>query len=474
MYRLTILTVLLVICYVSGQNFIQRTKRQSGTGGLKSGYQPERVDDAVNWVNQFLNTTQSNKPSGGFNLDPSNVVIRNSSLTRPVTPNKFDDEINSTFVEKPCVTEGGESGVCVVYYQCDPQTRKVIGDGTSLIDIRSGNVECVSYLDICCKLNDRLPVEPQKTEKQEKDAEQPQQAQNEAKPSKNPSVSKECGWNDPSLFVFQPPNQDVSDRGVYANYGEFPWMVALLRKSGTKVWVQNDYIGGGAIIHPSVVVTAFHKLLQVTPNELKCRAGEWDTQTDKEQYGIQERDADRFVSHEEYFRASVYNDIALIFLKAPFELTSAPHIGPACLARVMPDAATCFSMGWGKDVLTDEYVNILKKVKLPLVEHDRCRELLHTNTRFRHIPNFVLHESLTCAGGEELVDTCRGDGGSALVCPIGHRDGKTRYAVVGLVAYGLECGKRDVPGVYVNVPHLADWVDRQMRAEGLGTDSYSF
>ncbi|XP_052745469.1 phenoloxidase-activating factor 2-like [Bicyclus anynana] len=395
--------------------------------------------------------------------------------------------------ERPCETEEGEAGVCVYYYQCDIATRTVIGDGTTLIDMRSATRECPTYLEICCQPKDRITEESSEKNKQGAtysdkidpyklsetqqmfDIEDMNFLETLDNLSKNTSFSEECGWNDPSNFVFQPPNQDVSDRGVYANYGEFPWMVALLRKSNTMVWVQNDYMGGGAIIHPSVVVTAQHKLRKIKAHELKCRAGEWDTEIDKEQFSIQERDADRFVSHERYFGASLLNDIALIFLKAPFDL-GVPHIGPACLARGIPDnTATCFSMGWGKiDLVNEVDAKILKKVKLPLVEHDRCQELLHTKTRFRHIPNFVLDASLTCAGGEENIDVCQGDGGSALVCSIGHREGKMRYAVVGLVAYGLECGKRDVPGVYVNVPHLADWVDRQMRAAGLGTDSYSF
>ncbi|XP_069363630.1 phenoloxidase-activating factor 2-like isoform X2 [Maniola hyperantus] len=441
---------------------------QNGVDWNQVAQTTETVDDIVKWVSDLVqpekNTGIKKKGTSAVNLDPSNV-------------------------KKSCETEKGESGVCVLYYQCDQSTRKVIGDGTNLIDIRAGR-SCPHYLDICCQLNDRVTSsEEDGVSERPTSSLMPTHKPNQTSPpvskpfkemegpqheAPSTSANRECGWNSPELFVFQPASQDVADRGVYANYGDFPWMVALLKKTGTSVWVQNDYIGGGSLIHPSVVITAYHKLLQVQPEELKCRAGEWDTQTDKEQYKIQERDADRFVSHPDFFRTSVYNDIALIFLKSPFDLAKAPHIGIACLSSVMPDRATCFSMGWGKDIQTDEYVNILKKIKLPLVEHKTCETQLHTNTRFRHIPKFVLHESLTCAGGEEHVDTCQGDGGSSLVCPIGHRNGKTRYAVVGMVAYGLECGKKDVPGVYVNVPHLYSWVQQEMAAAGYDNSTYSF
>ncbi|XP_045781873.1 phenoloxidase-activating factor 2-like isoform X2 [Maniola jurtina] len=466
MLRYVIIAVLVTTCHVKAQA------------------NDNTDEQTLEWIkNNFPQNNENDQNGADPNPATKKTGIRNTSLSKPAeTSNKFDNEINTTpAVDMPCETENGVSGVCVLYYLCDQNTRKVIGDGTHLIDVRYGG-PCPHYLDICCQLDERVTpseeanvvnsIRPTSTPTP---AYKPDQKRTESLPkAPSTSASKECGWNNPDLFVFQPASQDVADRGVYANYGDFPWMVALLKKTGTSVWVQNDYIGGGSLIHPSVVMTAYHKLLQVTPEELKCRAGEWDTQTDKEQHKIQERDADRFVSHPDFFRTSVYNDIALIFLKSPFDLAKAPHIGTACLSSVLPDRATCFSMGWGKDIQTDEYVNILKKIKLPLVEHKTCETQLHTNTRFRHIPKFVLHESLTCAGGEEHVDTCQGDGGSSLVCPIGHRDGKTRYAVVGMVAYGLACGKKDVPGVYVNVPHLYSWVQREMAAAGYDNTTYSF
>ncbi|KAG8171356.1 hypothetical protein JTE90_022391, partial [Oedothorax gibbosus] len=47
-----------------------------------------------------------------------------------------------------------------------------------------------------------------------------------------------------------------------------------------------------------------------------------------------------------------------------------------------------------------------------------------------------------------------GDGGSPLVCQSGDQ-----WYVVGLVSWGLGCGKPGVPGVYVNVLYYADWIN---------------
>ncbi|XP_039762326.1 phenoloxidase-activating factor 2-like isoform X2 [Pararge aegeria] len=462
MFRYTILTVLLVTNHITAQLY----------------------EETVGRDQHGIRRNNQNK----INLDPTNRSkdIQDTSYSKPAeASNKFNDEVSLTpSMKNNCTTEEGVSGVCVLYYLCDANTRSVITDGSSILDERFGSPKsCNSYLEVCCELKDRIAVKVISTQNEQfhSSSSPPgfsavsDEVQHSAPPKKF-ARNEECGWNRPDLFVFRTASQQVADGVIFSNYGEFPWMVALLKKSNTNVWVQNDYIGGGSIIHPSVVITVNHKLLQVTPEELKCRAGEWDTQTVNEQFQVQERDADRFVSHEEFFITSAYNDIALIFLKAPFDFAAAPHIGTACLLNMMPDtsAGPCFSMGWGKVAKTEATINILKKIKLGLVEHEACRNMLQTNTRFRHIPHFELHKSLTCAGGEEFIDTCQKDGGSPLVCPIGNRDGQIRYGVVGMVAYGLECGKPNVPGVYANIPYLYEWVGKKMKEAGYENCSYCY
>ena len=60
------------------------------------------------------------------------------------------------------------------------------------------------------------------------------------------------------------------------------------------------------------------------------------------------------------------------------------------------------------------YQNILKQVELDLVDSKDCEKQLQTT---RLGPDFRLRESFMCAGGEEGVDTCTGDGGGPLICP---------------------------------------------------------
>ncbi|XP_068625974.1 phenoloxidase-activating factor 2-like [Battus philenor] len=389
------------------------------------------------WLNSFLkpNTTEATTDSP-MGSSTANVM------------NKFNTEtLDQEFKEnRVCLTEEGLDGVCVEYFQCD----KGLVDNTTLIDLRDGS--CPHYLQKCCLRSEahRKPKIVPQTE-----------------------GAGQCGWGNPGAGIIRINDEANINRQTYADFGEFPWMVALIKKEQDEnSWSQSNYLGGGSIIHPSVVITAAHKVDRYIAREIKCRAGEWDTQTTKELYQHQERDVTKMIMHEEFYHTPTYNDIALLVLKTPFTLENAPHIGVACLAPQLPAPGTqCYSMGWGREFQhKNKNAVILKKVKLPFIDSATCSAALK---RTRLGPRYDLHASHMCAGGVVGVDTCRGDGGSSLVCPIMHGPDSDRFAVYGMVVFGVGCGTA-APGVYANVPHLYSWVDEKMNKEGFGTTSYKY
>lgn len=161
----------------------------------------------------------------------------------------------------------------------------------------------------------------------------------------------------------------------------------------------------GSLIHPSVVLTAAHCIKNASL-QIIVRAGEWDTQTDKEPYPYQDRIVDEIVMHEHYQKANLHNDFALLFVKEPFKLGN--NVNTVCLPQPNEhfDRARCIVSGWGRDKFRKgAYQAILKRIKVPVVPHDECQTLLRDTRLGKH---FILNESFLCAGGEFEKDACRG------------------------------------------------------------------
>lgn len=288
-------------------------------------------------------------------------------------------------------------------------------------------------------------------------------------PLSKPSQREGCGWANPNGIDLQNP----STNNEYAKFGEIPWMVAILKIESLKDDPSNNkvmvYVGGGSLIHPSVVLTVAHYV--INGETLKVRAGEWDTQTTKEIYPYQERYVDSIETHKDFIEKTSYYDVAVLFLDRPMEL--APNVAVACLppARMSQRENTrCIATGWGKDKFIEgRYQVLLKKIEVPVVARDHCQAALR---RTRLGENFQLHSSFMCAGGELGKDTCRGDGGAPLSCPIDYQ--KDRYVQSGIVAWGIGCGEDGTPGVYVDVSVLRDWIDDKVAGKGYDPRSYSY
>lgn len=299
-------------------------------------------------------------------------------------------------------------------------------------------------------------------------------------------IPSACGLRNRAGLQFVTANRPENQ----AEEGEFSWTVAILERNSTqKSDEESPFLCGGSIINPNVVMTAAHCLSRKNIANLFIRAGEWDSLSEDEYLPHQDRDVLEVVTHEQFNSANGYYDIALLILKTPVEI--AENVNTICLPPTTYDFSNqrCFASGWGTSSWKERHFrSIMKRIELPIVERTKCQRQLRTTRLGIH---FQLHESFICAGGEKDIDTCRGDGGSPLVCQIPNTE--DQYYQAGIVSWGIGCGD-EVPGkyishccqlyvdytmllfhylaVYVNVAHVREWIDEQMILKNLATSDY--
>lgn len=335
-------------------------------------------------------------------------------------------------------------GECVPFHLC--VNNSIITDGEGLISIRmqknadNGNdpTRCL-FTEVCCgsdeidsntELSDELP---------------------------------ECGHRNVGIIQSRITGED------FAEYTEFPWMIAIFQKITNSQ--KYRYLCGGSLIHPAVVLTAAHCVQSLNRQILKIRGGEWDTENTNEKWPHQDRDVREIAIHNQYNRRSLHNDIALLFLETPLKIGS--NIDSICLPTQnyrFVHSDRCFVSGWGKDEYgkNGKFPKILKKTELPIVSRNLCQILLRKTILGKY---FKLHHSFMCAGGEEGNDACYGDGGSPLVCEIPGLP--NRFYQAGIVSWGIGCQSLHIPGVYVNIAAFRVWIDKHFKIRNIDTSYYT-
>lgn len=229
--------------------------------------------------------------------------------------------------------------------------------------------------------------------------------------------------------------------GAIAAPGQFPWIATLVDAQSERA-LDGGYCGG-SVIAPRVVLTAAHCVYGTRANEVDVVIGR--TRLSQEDSGERIKVTD-IVVRKDYDNVSTYGDAALLQLATPTSATPMPIAHPADDGLTAPGSRV-LTAGFGATEEGGQMSDELRFVRLTARSHPYCDKVYGQ----------IDDPSQLCAGSKRAgEDSCQGDSGGPV---LGGEGDATR--LVGLVSYGLGCGRKDTPGVYTRVSFYSSWIDEQ-------------
>lgn len=227
-----------------------------------------------------------------------------------------------------------------------------------------------------------------------------------------------------------------------ANPREWPWMASITPEGF-------EQYCGGALISDRHVLTAAHCTRRWKAEELFVRLGEYDFKrtNDSRSYNFK---VVEIRQHEKFDLSTYRNDIAILKLHRPAVFNT--YVWPICLPPrgLDLDDEMAVIIGWGTVFYGGPHSSVLLEVSVPVWNQQTCAN---------SFVDSIFDENI-CAGGHEGgKDACQGDSGG----PLMYQMSSGRWAVIGVVSWGLRCGEPNHPGLYARVESYLEWIVQNAR-----------
>lgn len=211
------------------------------------------------------------------------------------------------------------------------------------------------------------------------------------------------------------------------------------------------------------IVTAAHCVHNKPPQFWQVVAGEWHRH--EEDPGEQIRQVESIVQHPSFKKFKLRSDIALVTLKQ--DVTWSQEVAPVCLpnSELELESRNATLVGWGyteeqmtaptrsKDLLSE----VPMYTKVPI---NKCQKRLILNTNHGKL-KIPLGADHLCAGYPEGGhDGCQGDSGGPLTV-----ESEGASILIGVVSWGIGCGKPKMPGIYTRVDKFTAWIQETIERQ---------
>ncbi|XP_061518491.1 transmembrane protease serine 9 [Anopheles gambiae] len=233
--------------------------------------------------------------------------------------------------------------------------------------------------------------------------------------------------------------------GHNADPNEWPWIAGLFNNG--------RQFCGGSLIDSIHILTAAHCVAHMSSYDvarLSVKLGDHNIRSNTEVQHV-ERRVKRLVRHRGFDSRTLYNDVAVLTMDqaVPFTKQVRPICLPAADSTRAYSGLTATVIGWGSLRENGPQPAILQEVNLPIWTNNECR------IKYGPAAPGGIIDTMLCAG-QAAKDSCSGDSGGPLMV----NDGK--WTQVGVVSWGIGCGKGQYPGVYTRVTAFLPWIKKNI------------
>jgi secreted trypsin-like serine protease len=220
---------------------------------------------------------------------------------------------------------------------------------------------------------------------------------------------------------------------------ENPWQVAIVAAE-----IADNYAAqfcGGSTIGERWVLTAAHCVDNGTaPTMIRVLRGTADLTT-----GGQRWEVEKIVVHSDWNPKNYDSDIALLRLSNPVPREALIALWAAELPAPAAGSLVRVS-GWGRTAENSPRSKLLVGVEVPLQPLDLCNE--------PDAYKGAVTKNMICAGKVKGgADSCKGDSGGPATA-----ESSGRRRQIGIVSWGIGCGRPKRYGVYTDVARFETWI----------------
>ncbi|XP_027839993.2 transmembrane protease serine 9-like [Aphis gossypii] len=239
------------------------------------------------------------------------------------------------------------------------------------------------------------------------------------------------------------PNQEIRIVGGRpTGVHRYPWVAKLM--------YEGHFHCGGSLINSDYVLTAAHCVRKLKKSRIRVIFGDHDQSTSTDGETIT-RMVSSIVRHRNFDVNSYNHDVALLRLRKAIPFTKS--VRPICLpsATREPSGKVGTVVGWGRLSEGGNLADVVQEVQVPILSLAQCRASKYRPQR--------ITANMICAG-KGVEDSCQGDSGGPLLI---NSEADDKLEIVGIVSWGVGCGRPGYPGVYTRVTKYLDWIQKNMR-----------